>query len=962
VLTVAKVTARVAAGYANYLEGKTAAGELGDYYLRDGERVEAPGRWVTGASSVRCEHGTVGGEVLRELMAVRHPRTGDALRAVGASGEAVAALDATFSAPKSVSAMWALADPQLRQAIEQAHEQAIDRAVGYAVGQVAMTRRRLDRHSVVHERPADLVATSWRHTTARAVDGQAPDPQLHSHVLLHAAVRRDGRLVAIDSRAWLNHRREVGAAYRTELAHRLSRLGFEVMRGTGRGGRYFEVAGVPQELLDRWSSRSRQVQQAIEARLASKATAGEGSRLTPAEQRMTVLRSRAGKQPITTADLDRDWRKTGQQAGLGDRAVERLLQAGRAALEAVEVGELVSGLTEFDATFTDREARAVALERSAGVPVAQALQTLDRARTEGEVLALADGRATTGRHRRMENNVLASSARLAGHPTPQIETAATRRAAETVDRRLAERGGRLSAEQREALVLATGDRRVVMIEGQAGTGKSTVLQAVALAHHTDGRQVIVTSTAAAAAERLAGDLREVGVPAAAYSTAALRHAVTSGALELDGATTVIHDEAALASTREQHQLLGMVEEADARLVIVGDPRQSKPVGAGGLWTRIEHQLTDRDARVELTENLRAKDPKDRRDQRLFRDGEHEQALRGYADRHRVRVAGDQAATEDGALWAAHFDRQAGRRPLVLAQTSNDHLDELNARAQAIRHQHGQLGTDSLTVPGRPYRLHPGDEVQIRHTINLPSHGQLRNGTPATIAAIDQADESARLRLGDEREVTLDRETLDRADVRLAYVQHPFPAQGATSDTAHLIVAEHATREGSYVALTRARQSTHIHVSWEQLTAESELQPISRLAELLSRTDPDLPSIATPLAHEQQVERQPDQPDHEAQRPWLSVLGDRPAEEPQRELWDQAANLIQAYRDRHGIGPEEPSPLGPQPAAGSFSHRLDRRQTAAQLTQTLRDLDRTDEARRLLEPARLERDDDLGWEL
>ena len=119
--------------------------------------------------------------------------------------------------------------------------------------------------TVVHEKAVGVVATSWRHTTARAVEDQVPDPQLHSHVLLHAAVRRDGRLVAIDSRSWLVHQREVGAAYRTELARELDRLGFMVQRGTGRGGRYFEIDGVPQGLLDRWSSRHHQVRSAIRA-------------------------------------------------------------------------------------------------------------------------------------------------------------------------------------------------------------------------------------------------------------------------------------------------------------------------------------------------------------------------------------------------------------------------------------------------------------------------------------------------------------------------------------------------------------------------------------------------------------------------------------------------------------------------------------------------------------------------
>ncbi len=49
-LILAKITRSSAGAYAEYLEGKAQAPELGDYYLKDGERVEAPGRWAQGAA------------------------------------------------------------------------------------------------------------------------------------------------------------------------------------------------------------------------------------------------------------------------------------------------------------------------------------------------------------------------------------------------------------------------------------------------------------------------------------------------------------------------------------------------------------------------------------------------------------------------------------------------------------------------------------------------------------------------------------------------------------------------------------------------------------------------------------------------------------------------------------------------------------------------------------------------
>jgi conjugative relaxase-like TrwC/TraI family protein len=767
VLIVAKITRGTAGGYAEYLEGKARASELGDYYLKDGERVEAPGRWVGGAHLFGLDANVpVTGEQLRTLMDIRRPDTGGELRRVGASGEAVAALDATFSAPKSVSAVWALGSPELRERIEAAHEIAIDHALDYAVGHVPMLRQRVDANTVLHAQAVGVVATSWRHTTARAVADQVPDPQLHSHVLLHAAHRRDGRLVAIDSRTWLQHQREVGAAYRTELARDLARLGFGVERGTGRGGRYFELADVPQALLDRWSSRRHQVQAAIRARLSVtardlRAVIAEGGpaaadaherlelllangQLAPAEERLMGTITRAGKVAVTAGDLDADWRRTARVVGFTAERVEVLRREQRQPLMPAAPGRVLDALTEFDATFTAREARAVALERSAGAPIDHALRPLVELRNAEKILRLADGSATTREHRARERTTISTAERVLEHRITALDLDAVVAQADRLDRELHDRGGRLSNEQRQAIMLACSDRQLVMIEGRAGTGKTTALTGIARAHDDAGRDVVVTSTGAVAAERLARDLHDAGVDTRPYSLAALRTAITNATVVLGPQTTIIHDEAALASTREHHALLAAVENSGARLIAVGDPHQNPPVGAGGLWPHLETATHDQRSQAVLTRNLRAHDPADRRDQARFRDGDHELAVRGYAARARVHIGADLTRAEDAALNAAHTDAQHERTTIVLAQTSNDHLDELNARYQAIRHQHSELGIDAIAAPGRPYSLHPGDEVQVRRTINHPDHGPLRNGTTALIRDIDPSAQTIEL--------------------------------------------------------------------------------------------------------------------------------------------------------------------------------------------------------------------------
>ncbi|MBV9465593.1 MAG: relaxase domain-containing protein [Solirubrobacterales bacterium] len=888
-MTVAKVTAGRADDYAEYLEAKSEPEGLGDYYLKDGDRVQAPGRWADGAGVVGCDpEGPVSAQVLRALMEVRRPDTGEPLRLAGASGVAVAAIDATFSAPKSVSAVWALASPALRQRIERAHELAIDRALAHSIRYVAMIRERVDQYTVIHAKPERLIATSWRHTTARSVGGQPPDPQLHSHVLLHAAVRGDGRVVAVDSRSWLVHRRELGAAYRTELARLLAQLGFGIRRGTGRAGRYFELHGVPEGLVDRWSSRHHQVRRAISARVAVRqqalvaVIAGGGpeselasrelaelqrsAQLSPKLDRSLTATSRAGKGRVRSShDLDRHWRKTAHQHRFDAGIVERLRTSARTIPPATD-RELLQRLTEFDARFKDREARAVALEASTGTRVELALGRLERLRVQGQLLQLADQTKTTRAHRSAERDTVAVARRLAHGRVTAIPRQLLDREASELDARLRASGGRLVREQRVALELCCADRQLVVIEGQAGSGKSTILAAVARAHHSTGREIIVTSTGALAAERLARELQAAGASNRAYSLAALGVAIKTGSLTLDEHSTVIHEEAALASTREQQQLLQAVGDAGARLIAVGDPQQSHPVGAGGLWARLEQTASTNRGHAQLQHNVRAREPADQHDQRLFREHESEAALRSYAQRDRVHTAEDPRQVEDLALEQAHADRQGGKRTLVLAQATNEHLDELNARAQAIRHQAGELGRHSADLPGRPYKLHAGDEIQIRRTTPHPELGALRNGTTAHITNVARDGQRINLRLPDDRDVHLDRAQIDQGDIRLAYVQHPFPAQGQTTDTAHLIISDLATHQGSYVALTRAREQTHIYGAIDELELADGQDRLSALAEQMSRSERETPSIDTPLAHEAAIEAEQqlelDQPQHE----------------------------------------------------------------------------------------------------
>ncbi len=135
-MSASSIGAGRAGGYARYLEGKTIAPERGDYYLTpDGELTEAPGRWLSDAETlarlgIDPDAPVVGAQFIA-LMEGRDPGTGAWLRPSGADGSRGGGIDVTFSAPKSVSVVWALGDPWQREQIEEAHTRAVERSMSY---------------------------------------------------------------------------------------------------------------------------------------------------------------------------------------------------------------------------------------------------------------------------------------------------------------------------------------------------------------------------------------------------------------------------------------------------------------------------------------------------------------------------------------------------------------------------------------------------------------------------------------------------------------------------------------------------------------------------------------------------------------------------------------------------------------------------------------------------------------
>jgi conjugative relaxase-like TrwC/TraI family protein len=837
VMTAASIPAARGGDYACYLEGKTVAPERGDYYLTpDGELTQAPGRWLADPQTLERlgiqADASMSGEDFVALMEGCHPQTGRWLRRAGADGSRGGGIDGVFSAPKSVSTTWALADPWQREQIEQAHTNAVEQAVAYMRETVGVVRRRYGGE-VVEEPAKDLIAVEYPHTTARGVSGaDAPDPQLHSHVVITSAVREDNRIVAVASRPIFRAAGEVGAFYRSALAQELATQGYAIEQATGKDGKYFEIAGVPKGLRDAFSGRSREV-----ARAADRFHARYGRAPERGELRNLALENRRAKKLTNRADLENVWRETASRYRFGPDEALRLLtgERTRPAVRPVE-DRIEERLTERHAVFELRDLHTIALEQTAGeLSPNEALQVAQEMIQDRRVLTLEGGRMTTLAVRAQEQAIERRAAVLARPTGRDVGHIARMNAAREVAERI---GAPLTDEQDVALLVLTGPERASVVVGPAGTGKGVVIDAVARAEQLAGRETIGIAVSGSTAERLGTD--SPALQGNTLTLDALTARANAGSIRVGPDTTIVLDEAGMVDHKRLDSLTGLIERSGAKLIAVGDGKQLPSIGPGGMFDR----LTGHAPTVELETIHRTTDPHEQRGWQALRAGEPERAMAHYNAQGRLHLADtrDQAAESAVQAWAQLIREVGIGKVALIADSSNREIDRLNARAQHLRIQRGELGPNELPLTSVYYGLRQGDRVAF--IAQHRPHGQPRveNGTRGQVTNIDQ-DGTLTLALdGSDRRLQLARR--DAESLRLAYAQHVYRQQGATVDRAVVLTGGWQTsKETAYVQATRARHGTDWYLARDQLGEEGQDHDrITRLAGRMTQSRAHTPSV------------------------------------------------------------------------------------------------------------------------
>lgn len=796
-----------------------------DYYTKPGE---APGEWIGTLAAQLDLAGEVDSDGYEAALAGKHPAGGKVLVArpkprtyLDAQGrerklEPTLGYDIRFSAPKSISLLYAVGPSEVRAAAMRAHNSAVAQGLAYLERTACWVARGKGGNQL--EPGTGFIGMAFLHRSSRA-----GDPALHTHLLVSNMTRAssDGRWLSLanpkHSSPLLREAKAAGHVYQAALRAAVTReLGMEWSEPHNG---YADLAAIGRPVIEHFSQRRAEILAAMAERGVSSAAAAK----------VAAYRTRDAKDYGVNVDNQRaEWIARAAEFNLTPEAIERLARVGTAREpHQIATAGLDAALGDLEARHSHFDRRdllcALASRLPEGADGAALEAAVARLRRSERLVQIHEGEEplaatyyTTARTWGLEQQVLRSAregqkagAAVVDEPTLTAVLARHRY---------------LSAEQAEMVRrLTTGGERIVAVAALPGAGKTTALAVAREVWAAGGYRGIGVATARSAS----GELGEVGVPSTSVTSLLIRTAerVEHGLPPLPPGAVIVLDEASTTPTPDLAALLELVEGCGGKLVMIGDPNQIGAVGPGGVYGH----LTDELVPILLREIRRQRDPLDRRVVELAHEGRGSDALDVLCARERLVIADTLDEALDAQVLDWHRRFAAGEDAVMIARRNWD-VAALNERARELRREGGELG-EGLTVAGQEFNV--GDRIITR--VNTP---EVSNRERWDVIGVDREEARFLLRrVGEaERGGILEREYLEKRTpngeppIQHAYAITTYAAESKTFDSAFAFLDPGISREDFVVAVSRAREETIAYgVAAEELL-DADLGPARREVE------------------------------------------------------------------------------------------------------------------------------------
>jgi len=527
-----------------------------DYYS---EGQELTGRWRGQAAKLLGLEGDVQQAQWDALCDNAHPGTGDRLTARQRNDRTVG-YDFNFHVPKSLSLLYATTRDER---ILDAFRDAVDGTMHDIESEMAARVRKGGKNE--DRRTGNMAWGEFIHFTSRPVDG-VPDPHLHAHCYVFNTTfdEKEKAWKAGQFRGLKRDAPYFEAVFHSHLAHRLSDLGLPIER-TRKG---WELAGVQQDLIEKFSRRTVQIEEKARELGLDSAAAKDGIGAKTREHKQKNL---------SFPELQETWqsRMTAQER----QVLASLEQRVGGDAEPVDDNAAGRGLDyavghmfERKSVVPERRLLAEALKHSVGeasvADVHRAYERSDLIRGE------RDGQQMT-----TTRDVLNEERRVIGFA--RQGRGACRPFAKRLDR--FKRDWLNDAQKRAVKHIVESRDRIILLRGAAGVGKTTLLQEAVETIEQSGTQVFAFAPSADASR---GTLREAGFKDADTVASLLKNEKLQG--QVAGQFLLI-DEAGLLGTKTMADVFDLAEKLDCRVLLAGDRYQHGSVERGAALRLLEEE-------------------------------------------------------------------------------------------------------------------------------------------------------------------------------------------------------------------------------------------------------------------------------------------------------------------------------------------------------------------------------------
>ena len=533
-----------------------------NYYLADyyDAGPEFKGQWLGQGAKLLGLQGEVDSRDFIDVLENVNPQTGKKLSARNRDNRR-RGWDVQFSAPKEVSIVFGLNDDHdIVTAMREATNETLEE-----MEQDVMRRVNLAGGKQRHEKTGNFISAVWVHPDARAVTGHTPDPQLHTHAFVsnHTHDSEKNRWLAADiSDIFRDAQGYYEWAFQNRLAGKIGELGYHVERTDGG----FRIVGVSEELKEKFSKRSGQINQKVAEGYADQLAAKLGISVTDAKGMVGALSRNAKDKSYEFDQLQQLWRD--QLTSEEERQLElvaeskqqpspkreKLITAAMAVDYALEHGfEHESVLRERSVL---RDALRYGIVDNSVEDIRSELATRDLIR-EGQD---AEAILTTKDIQQEELRIL----NFAKHGRGEVRPSNAGYTPEA---------GTLSDEQRKAIKgLLTSPNRLGLVVGKAGVGKSFSLSHLVPGIDDAGMPYAIMAPTNKAKDSLREDGFDAGTIQSFLLDEKAQKAVKNG--------VIIVDEFGLVGSPTARALVEVAQRQNARIIGVGDDKQHLPIERG----------------------------------------------------------------------------------------------------------------------------------------------------------------------------------------------------------------------------------------------------------------------------------------------------------------------------------------------------------------------------------------------